>query len=60
LVLALQAAAVYWTPLSTLLKTTPLTGEDWLVVGSLAVLPAIVGQVVRFVRYRRSGGISDS
>ena len=60
LVLALQAAAVYWTPLSTLLKTTPLTGEDWLVVGSLAVLPAIVGQLVRFVRERRAGGISDS
>lgn len=46
LVLALQLAAVYWTPLTRVLGTTPLGLDEWLVVGTLSALPAVVGQAL--------------
>ena len=54
LVIALQVAAVYWTPLSTVLRTVPLTAREWLIVVGLAAVPAVVGQAVEYVQERRA------
>jgi Ca2+-transporting ATPase len=53
LVIGLQLAAVYWEPLSTVLRTVPLAPGDWLVVFGAAAVPAVVGQVVDVVQERR-------
>ncbi|MEX2049601.1 MAG: HAD-IC family P-type ATPase, partial [Gemmatimonadota bacterium] len=53
LVLALQAAAVYWPPLARLLRTVPLGATDWLVILALAAIPAIIGQVTQVVQGRK-------
>ncbi len=53
LVLGLQLLAVYWAPLSRTLGTVPLGTSDWLVVGGLSLLPAVVGQLVELVQLRR-------
>jgi len=52
LVLALQLLAVYWEPLSSVLRTVPLETTDWLVIGSISAAPAVVGQTMRTVRLR--------
>ena len=46
LVLALQLLAVYWPPLSRLLKTVPLSPGDWAVVLVASAVPAVVGQAL--------------
>lgn len=50
LVVVLQALAIYWVPLASLLGTTPLAAGDAGVALGLAVVPAVVGQVVRVLR----------
>jgi Ca2+-transporting ATPase len=52
LVLLLQTLAGHWSPLARLLGTVPLGWREWLVVGALAMLPAVVGQVSRFLAKR--------
>ena len=46
LVLVLQLLAVYWPPLSGLLRTVPLSPGDWAVVLGAAAVPAVVGQAL--------------
>lgn len=52
LVVALQLLAVYAPPLTAVLGTAPLAIGDWLVVVPLALMPAVVGQVLRLARVR--------
>lgn len=53
LTIGLQLIAVYWAPLRNLLRLEPLRLTDWLIVIPLALLPAIAGQIYKFVRIRR-------
>ena len=46
LVVALQLLAVYWPPLSTVLDTQPLTGAEWALAFGLALVPAVIGQLL--------------
>lgn len=46
----LQIAALYVDPLPRLLRMSPLTGGEWLVVLVLAAVLALVGQVVKIWR----------
>ena len=50
LVLVLQLAAVYIPPLARLLRLVPLGPADWLIIVPLALLPAIVGQLLKLRR----------
>ena len=50
LTLALQLIAVYFPPLARLLRVVPLGLNDWLVVAPLALLPAVIGQLIRLRR----------
>ncbi len=50
LTIALQAVAVYAPGLRTVLKTVPPKRADWLVIGACALMPLVVGQVVRRLR----------
>ena len=45
--LVLQVAAVYTPFLQTVLRTTPLTGEDWAVVLACALAPVGVVELVK-------------
>jgi Ca2+-transporting ATPase len=45
--LALQAMALYLPPLSRVLRTEPLGLADLMVVGALAIVPGVVGQVIK-------------
>jgi hypothetical protein len=59
LVAALQVLAIQWSPLSSLLGTSPLTLRDWVVALALAALPAAVGQGIKAYRIpRRSESLS--
>jgi Ca2+-transporting ATPase len=49
---ALQVMAALWPPLAGLLHVTPLGTADWVVIVSLALMPAVVGQAVQFIRSR--------
>ncbi|HEX9611723.1 MAG TPA: cation-transporting P-type ATPase [Gemmatimonadales bacterium] len=51
LTLGLQLAAVFWSPLANVLGVRPPTGVDWAVIAGLALLPAVVGQIIK--RFRR-------
>ncbi len=51
----LQLAAVLWPPLARVLRVTPLDTTDWIVITVLALVPAVLGQGVKFVRSRRRG-----
>lgn len=53
LVAILQVVAVQFRPLGTVLHTQPLALRDWLVVGALALVPAVVGQVAKRIREGR-------
>ena len=48
----LQVLAVEWSPLAQVLRVTPLTGVEWLVVACLAVLPAVAGQAGKLLEAR--------
>jgi Ca2+-transporting ATPase len=52
LTLGLLLLTVYLEPLSQLLGTQPPTARDWLVVVTLAALPAILGQSWKLLRPR--------
>ena len=60
LVIALQVAAVYWEPLSTVLRTVPLVPSDWLLVFGLAAVPALVGQTVHLVRAHSAAQVAPA
>ena len=60
LVIALQVAAVYWEPLSTVLRTVPLVPSDWLLVFGLAAVPALVGQTVHLVRAHSAAQVAPN
>lgn len=51
--LALQLLAVSFAPLARVLGVRPLTVDEWLVVLPLAIVPAVVGQLLR-LRHDRS------
>lgn len=55
LVVVLQLAAVYWQPLARLLGTTRLGLLEWGVVVALSLVPAVLGQGLRYARRRRMG-----
>lgn len=46
LVIVLQLLAVYWTPLSTVLDTRPLTAGEWGLAFGMALVPAVAGQLL--------------
>jgi Ca2+-transporting ATPase len=48
LVVFLQVLAVHFPPFAETLHTEPLGARDWLVCLSLALVPAVVGQAVRW------------
>ncbi len=54
LVLALQGLSVYLPPLADVLGTVPLEPFDWLVVGTLSLAPAVVGQIAEALQARRA------
>jgi P-type Ca2+ transporter type 2C len=61
LVVGLQLLAVYWAPLSEVLRTVRLDAADWLTVLALAALPAVTGQGAELVQqHRRRRGPSPS
>ena len=51
--LGAQVAAVYWTPLQTLLKTTGLGLEEWLTIGVFTLPLIIIPELVKTVLHRR-------
>ena len=53
LVVLLQLVALYFAPLARVLGTHPLAPRDWLVVVSLAMVPAVVGQALKLIAERR-------
>ena len=53
LAIGLQLLTAFLPPLSRVLRITPLSTTDWLVVGFLAVMPAVVGQAVKSLRAAR-------
>ncbi|MBI4486469.1 MAG: cation-transporting P-type ATPase [Acidobacteria bacterium] len=54
LVVFLQALAVHSGPLAEVLRTVPLSARDWLVCVSLGLVPAAVGQALRWMAPERS------
>jgi len=54
LVLALQVASVSIEPLRQVLHTAPLGAREWLMIVSLSVIPALLGQTIRTVRARKA------
>lgn len=54
LVISLQLLSVYWPPLASVLRTVPLAAADWLVVGGLSIVPAVIGQLMNLVQQRRA------
>ncbi len=53
LVVVLQLAAVYVPALAAILRVVPLTLTDWSLVLPAALLPAVLGQLIRLRRDRR-------
>jgi Ca2+-transporting ATPase len=49
---ACLVAAIYFAPLARVLGTRPLSGEELLLVGGVASIPAILGQLVAIIRVR--------
>jgi Ca2+-transporting ATPase len=60
LVIGLQLLAVYFEPLARVLRTVPLSMNDWLVVGALSLAPAVIGQFIEVVQGRHAGGAGDT
>ena len=50
LAVALQLLAALLPPLSRVLRVTPLSASDWLIVTALGLVPAVAGQVIKSVR----------
>lgn len=53
LAVGLQFLAIYFPPLAQVLRVVPLALADWIVIGALAAVPAVVGQTLRWLRARR-------
>jgi Ca2+-transporting ATPase len=53
LVIGLQILAVYWPPLTAVLRTVPLGLTEWAVIMGLSIVPAVIGQTVDLVQGRR-------
>jgi Ca2+-transporting ATPase len=51
LVVFLQVLAVHFRPLAEVLRTEALGARDWLVCLSLAFVPAVVGQLTRWLSH---------
>ncbi|MDX1781220.1 MAG: cation-transporting P-type ATPase [Thalassovita sp.] len=56
LMVAAQIAAVYWTPLQTLLRTAPLHWEHWQTIGLLALPLIVVPEIIKSLLLLRGGG----
>ncbi len=54
LVLGLQILAVTWAPLMQILHTTSMTLQDWGVVVTLSLVPAVVGQILEIAQRARA------
>ena len=52
LVIVLQLLTVYWQPLANLLGQEPLPATDWVLIGSLSLIPALFGQLVKLAHPR--------
>jgi Ca2+-transporting ATPase len=52
LAVVLQLVAMYVEPLASVLRVVRLSPLEWLVVGGLAAVPAVVGQAMRVWRAR--------
>jgi Ca2+-transporting ATPase len=53
LVVLLQVLAVHFRPLADVLRTEPLGARDWLVCVALALVPAVIGQLGRWLSAKR-------
>lgn len=53
LAIGLQLLAAFFDPLARVLRVTPLSGREWLLVLVLGAVPAILGQVIKLSRVRR-------
>jgi hypothetical protein len=49
----LQLGAFHIEPLACVLRVSPFTAEEWIIIVACAVMPAVVGQVLKS---RLSGG----
>jgi Ca2+-transporting ATPase len=54
LAIGLQLLAVFFDPLARVLRISPLSGREWLLVVALGAVPAVVGQVVKALRRFRA------
>lgn len=50
-----QLAAVYWTPLQTLLRAAPLGVEHWQMIGLFALPLLVVPELIKMLRRRANG-----
>jgi Ca2+-transporting ATPase len=48
--IVLQVTAALLPPLASLLRLTPLSSTDWIVIVLLSLLPAVVGQGIKLAR----------
>jgi Ca2+-transporting ATPase len=53
LVVVLQVLAVHFQPLATVLRTGALGARDWVLCLSLAFIPAVAGQLARWIHQRQ-------
>jgi Ca2+-transporting ATPase len=53
IVIVLQLVTVYYAPLARVLRTVPLDGRAWLLIGALSVAPALLGQLSHVVSATR-------
>jgi P-type Ca2+ transporter type 2C len=51
-----QLAAVYWTPLQTLLHAAPLGWEHWQLIALLAAPLVVVPELIKMLMPKRNGG----
>ena len=54
----LQIMAVEFQPLAAVLETHPLGSEDWLIIGGLALVPAVMGQAIKLMTTPRRAVLS--
>jgi hypothetical protein len=46
----LQLVAAFFQPLARVLGVTPLSAREWVLVGALGALPAVIGQTAKLIR----------
>jgi hypothetical protein len=52
---ALQLAALLIAPLADVLRLTPLGWQEWTVIVTLSVIPAVAGQLLKVMRQAQGG-----